>query len=199
MTQLMSDKEFFTKTFDKRDLPSFCIENSIFEECEFAHCNFTATQFLHCKFTECDFRHCNLSLMEISASRFHQVSFHECKLSGVDWTRAYWPTFNLDPGLHFNKSILTDASFFGLKLPGVKMEECKLHEVDFRECDLAGAEITGCDLHGTLFNQTNLSAVDFTGSWDFRIDVLNNSVEHAKFSREEAVALLESLGIELVD
>ncbi|CAX54008.1 pentapeptide repeat-containing protein [Erwinia pyrifoliae] len=199
MTQLISDKEFLAKAFKKLDLPSFCIENSVFEECVFDHCNLTSAHFLHCKFTECDFRYCNLSLMEISASRFHQVSFHECKLSGVDWTRAYWPTFNLDPGLHFNKSILTDASFFGLKLPGVKMNECKLHEVDFRECDLAGAEITECDLYGSLFNHTDLSAVDLTDSWDFRIDVLNNSVAGAKFSRQEAVTLLESLGIELVD
>ncbi|MFB5171172.1 pentapeptide repeat-containing protein [Erwinia amylovora] len=199
MTQLMSNREYFTQAYARLDLSSCGIENTLFEECEFEHCNFTAAQFSRCKFIDCDFRHCNLSLMEIPASRFNHVSFHECKLTGVDWTQAYWPAFNLDPGLHFNKSILSHASFFGLKLPGMKMEECKLHEVDFRECDLAGAEMTECDLYGSLFNHTDLSAADFTDSWDYRIDVLNNTVARAKFSRQEAVTLLESLGIELVD
>lgn len=199
MTLVKSNKEYFEHTFAKLDLSSSINENMIFEDCGFDHCNFTAAQFLQCKFTNCTFNHCNLSVIELCASRFHEVSFNECKLSGIDWTLAYWPTFNLDPELHFSKSILTNASFHGLKLHGVRMEECKLHEVDFRECDMAGAFLTGCDLAGSLFNHTNLRAVDFTDSWDFRIDVLNNTVTRAKFSRQEAISLLESLGIELVD
>lgn len=199
MTQLMSNKEYFEKNFARLDKSSSSIENVLFEECRFEHCNFTAAQFSRCKFTHCTFHRCNLSVMEIFASCFHQVSFDQCKLSGIDWTQAYWPTFNLHPGLYFSKSILTNASFHSLNLHGVKMDQCKLHEVDFRECDLAGAAFIACDLAGSLFNHTNLRAADFTDSCDFAINVLNNSVTGAKFSRLQALDLLESLGIELVD
>lgn len=199
MTTLLDHKEFFDTSFAKRDFSSSLAEEAIFEGCEFDHCNFTAARFSRCKFINCSFDHCNLSVMEITGSRFNEVSFNECKLSGTDWTRAYWPTFNLDHELRFTQCILTNASFFGLTLQGLTMSGCRLHEVDFRECDLRKAALTGCDMGGSLFGNTNLQAADFTDSWDFTIDVLNNSVDRAKFSRQEALVLLESLGIELVD
>lgn len=199
MSQWISESEYFEKTFNKLDMSSSFTEHASFEECAFNHCNFTSAQLSHCKFTHCTFNHCNLSVAQIIGTRFYEVDFNECKLSGIDWTRAHWPTFNLDPELRFSKSILTHCAFFGLKLQGVKMEQCSLHEVDFRESDLSGSEITGCDLAGSLFHNTNLRGTDFTDSWNFQIDVMNNLIAGAKFSRQEAVALLESLGIELVD
>lgn len=199
MTPLASNRDYFDQTFSKLDLSASCLEGTCFEECEFKHCNFTSARLTRCRFINCAFNNCNLSVTEIIASRFNDVSFNECKLSGIDWTRAHWPAFNLAPELQFTKSVLTNASFFGLTLRGLKMEECRLNEVDFRECDLSGAEIIRCDLAGSLFSNTNLQAADFTDSWDFQIDVLNNAVARAKFSRLEAVSLLASLGIELVD
>ncbi|MBV4365547.1 pentapeptide repeat-containing protein [Erwinia phyllosphaerae] len=199
MTQLSGNKEYFDDAFSRLDLSSALIKDAIFEDCEFSHCNFTSAHFSRCKFINCTFMHCNLSMMEISGTRINESSFNECKLSGIDWTRAYWPAFNVDPELSFAKCILTNASFFGLTLQGLKLIECKLHEVDFRECDLSSAEITGCDLAGSLFSNTNLRGADFTDSWNFNINVLNNLVARAKFSRPEAVSLLEGLDIDLVD
>ncbi|WP_369787970.1 pentapeptide repeat-containing protein [Rouxiella sp. WC2420] len=199
MSQWVSESEYFEKIFNKLDVSSSVTEHASFEECTFNHCNFTSARLSHCKFTHCTFNHCNFSIAEILGSRFYEIDFNECKLSGIDWTRAQWPTFSLDPELRFNKSILTHSAFFGLKLQGMKMDECILHEVDFRECDLAGAEIVNCDLAGSLFHNTDLRGANFTDSWDFQIDVMNNLVARAKFSRQEAVSLLESLGIELVD
>lgn len=199
MEHPVSNQDYFQQTFDKLDLISASLESARFEKCVFNNCNFTSAQLTRCKFTQCTFNHCNLSVTGISWSTFYEVAFNECKLSGIDWTRAQWPTFNLDPELQFTQCLLTNASFQGLKLNGLRLDECKLHEVDFRECDLANATITGCDLAGSLFNNTNLRAADFTDSWNFTIDVMHNTVARAKFSRLEAVNLLEGLGIELVD
>ncbi|MEM6160773.1 pentapeptide repeat-containing protein [Erwinia sp. P6884] len=199
MVHLVNNTEYFDKTFSHLEMSSFRLKGAEFEDCEFNRCNFTSAQLTCCKFINCTFRHCNLSVMEISGSRFHQVSFDECKLSGTDWTRAYWPAFTPDPELCFSKCILTNATFFGLTLQGTTLTECRLHDVDFRECNLASAEITQCDLSGSLFNHTNLQAADLTDSWNFTINVLNNSVARAKFSRQEALSLLEGLDIELVD
>ncbi|MDN8542586.1 pentapeptide repeat-containing protein [Erwinia sp. BC051422] len=199
MTKITDHKEYFDTCFDRQALPSACFEGVIFEGCDFSHCNFTAARFIRCKFINCRFDQCNLSVMEMPDSRFNEVIFTECKLSGTDWTRAYWPAFNLDHELRFTQCLLSNASFFGLTLQEVKMMECQLHDVDFRECDLSKAEILNCDLAGSLFNRTNLQAADLTDSRDFSINVLNNSVAGATFSRLEALSLLESLGVNLVD
>ncbi|WP_434940704.1 hypothetical protein ACRWQN_10470 [Shewanella sp. HL-SH8] len=47
--------------------------------------------------------------------------------------------------------------------------------------------------------RTNLQKADFAESTNFNINVLENTLKQAKFSRYEALNLLDSLGIELVD
>ena len=90
-------------------------------------------------------------------------------------------------------------SKIGLSLNEIVIEECKAHEVDFREGSFCDANFTFTDFSNSLFNETNLSVSDFTETSNFQIDINYNIVKGAKFSRYEAVCLLESLGIELVD
>jgi len=45
----------------------------------------------------------------------------------------------------------------------------------------------------------NLTGADFSEAVNYRINVFDNDLKKAEFSRYEAVSLLESLGIELVD
>nr|WP_245680758.1 hypothetical protein [Veronia pacifica] len=47
--------------------------------------------------------------------------------------------------------------------------------------------------------RTNLQDVDFTDSTAYAIDILENQIKGATFSRYEALNLLNSLDIELVD
>jgi fluoroquinolone resistance protein len=56
-----------------------------------------------------------------------------------------------------------------------------------------------CDFTHSLFVRSNLHNVDFTESSNFTLNVLVNRVSKAKFSRFEALSLLEGLDIELVD
>jgi len=44
-----------------------------------------------------------------------------------------------------------------------------------------------------------LTGTDFTEATNYNIDIYFNEIKRAKFSRYEAVRLLNSLGIELVD
>ncbi|EKO3726303.1 pentapeptide repeat-containing protein, partial [Vibrio metschnikovii] len=121
------------------------------------------------------------------------------KLVGVDWTKATWPVYHSDFELSFKRCILNDSSFFGLTLNELVFDECKLHDVDFREGNFARSTMTYSDFSHSLFMRTNLQGVDFSESTAYSIDVLENNVKKAKFSRYEALSLLESLGIELVD
>jgi len=196
---ILSENEYFEATFSRVDLSKSFIQNSKFEDCDFNNCNFSGTSFIKCKFNNCKFNHCNLNITEMIDSSLYEVHFNECKLSGIDWTKASWSSFHLDFELKFSKSILTNSSFMGLKLQGIVMDECKVVDVDFRESDLSNGVFSDCDLYGSLFNKTILHSANFTGSWDYNINVLNNHVDKAKFSRTEAISLLEGLGIELED
>ncbi|WP_281662138.1 MULTISPECIES: pentapeptide repeat-containing protein [Halomonadaceae] len=95
--------------------------------------------------------------------------------------------------------VLNDSSFYGLSLQDLVLEECKAHNVDFREGDFSNSNFTYSDLSGCFFVNTNLTGADFSEASDYNIDIYRNIIKKAKFSRFEAVRLLDSLEIELVD
>jgi uncharacterized protein YjbI with pentapeptide repeats len=101
--------------------------------------------------------------------------------------------------MKFQRCILNDSSFFGLTLNELNLDEFKLHDADFREGNFDNSSMRYCDFSHSLFMQTSLQHVDFSESVGYAIDVLNNRITGAKFSRFEALNLLDSLGIELVD
>ena len=174
--------------------------NSIaFEECIFIECDFSESTFEQCKFIDCQFTKCNLSLVNFAHSRFTDVAFEECKIIGVDWTKAVWPKIALFSPVKFTKSTLNDSSFFGLSLKEIVIEECQARDADFREGDFSEANFTYTDFSNCLFNNTNLAGVDFSEAVNYTIDIFQNEIKGAKFSRYEVVSLLDSLDIELID
>ncbi len=193
------EKEYLSEDFKDLDLSHEKIDSTLFEDCSFKNCNFTETEFMNCRFIDCSFSHCNLSVMKIDGSEFCETLFEDSKLMGIDWTGARWPDIPLLSPIKFFRCILDDSVFMGLSLNDVVIEECKAREVDFREGSFSGACFRSTDFAGSLFNETDLSGADFTDAVNYRIDLNRNRVKGAKFSRQEAVSLLESLGIELVD
>ncbi|MEQ8485804.1 MAG: pentapeptide repeat-containing protein [Pseudomonadales bacterium] len=181
------------------DLSTSTCDGREFEDCRFEECNFTETAFATCRFLDCTFEGCNLSLARVDGCGFSDVAFEDCKLVGVDWTTARWPNLALKSPLRFRSCILNDSSFFGLELPELVLDACKARSVDFREGSFPGARFCFSDLAGCLFNRTDLSGADFTDATDYDIDVNFNQVRGARFSRQEALRLLDHLGIELVD
>ena len=199
MNAIESQQQYFEETFKSLDLQDLVCVGTEFEECTFVDCNFTSATFERCNFINCSFTRCQLSLISVPYTRFFTVSFIECKLVGVDWTRATWSEFHKDFEISFRQSILNDSSFFGLTLQGLILDECKVQDVDFREGDFSHAVMTYSDFTHSLFMRTNLQSANFAESSQYSINILENQVQGAKFSKHEAVYLLESLGIELVD
>ena len=72
-------------------------------------------------------------------------------------------------------------------------------DVDFRECDLSQADFAGTDLADSLFLATNLTQADFSRARNYQIDPSQNIVDEAKFSLPEAMSLLYSMDIVLVE
>ncbi|GEM78003.1 pentapeptide repeat-containing protein [Vibrio superstes] len=196
---MKNNEQYYDKSFSKQTFAYEEFSNIEFEECEFVDCDFSGAKLSNCRFINCSFVRCNLSLIKIPNSRWYQVAFNESKLVGIDWTTAHWPSFHADCELSFKHCILNDCSWFGLTLQELTITECKLHDADFREGDFSQSSMTYCDFRHSLFMRTNLEQVDFTESSNLGIDLNNNRLSGAKFSRFEALNLLESLNIELVD
>jgi uncharacterized protein YjbI with pentapeptide repeats len=71
--------------------------------------------------------------------------------------------------------------------------------VNFREGDFSDGDFSYTDFSYSVFGKTTLKGVNFTEASHYAIDVFRNNIKHATFSRFEALNLLDSLEIELVD
>ena len=200
MTNFKDEKnEYLSVSFNKLNLSSKKIYSQEFDSCTFEGCNFSETMFSNCSFIDCCFVRCNLSIARVEDSKFSEVAFNECKAIGVDWSKASWPKIALFSPIKFHNCIINDSSFFGLSLEQIILEKCKAHNVDFREGNFSEGNFTYTDLSNSMFNKTNLIGANFTNAINYNIDIYLNEIKKAKFSRYEAVRLLYSIGIELVD
>lgn len=137
--------------------------------------------------------------MKVDYSGFADVSFNHSKIIGVDWTRAAWQKLVFNAPIKFKECLLNDSSFYGLVFNELIIENCKAIHVDFGEADLSSACFMNTDFSHSTFSQTNISGADFSGAENYTINIYNNNIRNAKFSRFESIGLLESLDIELVD
>lgn len=188
------DQQFTDLSWSRKEL-----DEELFDGCTFEGCDFSESLFHRCTFRDCRFVRCNLSVMKIGYSRFVDVTFDECKVVGIDWTQGQWPRLALGSPFIFNKCVLDGSSYYGLYLKDCVIKGCRAHDVDFRGADLSGADFSSTDLLNSLFASTKLVGANFFAAINYSIDINNNQIKQAKFCRLEAVCLLESLDIELVD
>ena len=93
--------------------------------------------------------------------------------------------------------MINSSSFYGLNQTKIVIEECRAHDVDFREANLSGANFSHTDLASSLFGNTNLTGAKFNDAVNY--DINTSLVKNATFCRYEAIRLLDSLGINLID
>lgn len=200
MTNFNNDiNEFYSDCFTKLCLVGEEVRAKEFDSCTFTECDFTQTKFKRCKFIDCRFIKCNLSVAELGYSKFSGVSFEECKVIGIDWSHASWSDLELSSPIKFQKCIINNSSFFGLSLKELEITQCQACDVDFRDCNLSNSNFFETDLSNSQFNKTDLSGASFLDSKNYNINIFQNKMSKAKFSRHEATTLLESIDIELVD
>lgn len=191
--------EYFSQAFTGIDAAGESFTEIVFENCTFQQCNFSSVRFYKCKFVDCVFTASNLSNIRVDYSKFFDTNFNESKLVGVDWTKADWPRFNFTAPISFSECIINDSSFFNLNLSELVLEHCKAHDVDFRNGNFTKAKFIFTDFSNSLFMKTNLQEADFSEAENYDIDIFNNEIKAARFSRLEAVRLLNCLDIDLVD
>ncbi len=157
-----------------------------YECCEFRQCDFSNHDFSDFNFIDCEFVECDLSSAKITRTGFKEVRFDHCKLQGLQFCYASDFLFQID----CENSNLRAASFYQMNLKKQSFANCEMEDVDFVEADLTEAKLLACKLKGTLFEMTNLSGADFTGSSGFDIDPEKNRLKGAKFSINALPGLL---------
>ncbi len=175
----------------KKYKKEFYVEGECFVDCVFEGCDLSAKDLSKIQFQSCQFIFCNLVTTKMTNTRLQGVSFIESKLMGVDFTRCD-PTFF---DVSFNKCLLRGCNFTEMRLKGLKILESTVKDCHFVQCILERSDFRKCDLEGTVFHHTKLCYANFLEAFHFEIDPLNNDLKGAKFSKVEALSLLNGLGI----
>jgi fluoroquinolone resistance protein len=195
----LEEDQYLSVNFKDVDFSGVEFDSKEFDCCTFETCDFSEAVFKRCHFIDCDFTTCNLSVVKMSYSKFTDVCFRDSKLIGINWTEVAWPRLLFSSPVKFYQSILNDCSFYGLSLQELVLKECKAHNVDFRDGDFSRSDFSYSDLSACLFVNTNLSGADFSEAIHYDININQNIITKAKFSRFEAIRLLDCLDVELVD
>lgn len=165
-----------------------------FERCTFRRCRFGESQFAGCQFHDCSFVDCDLSRVEVKGCRFDSVRFEDCKVAGVNWSDAMLSPL-ATPALHFERCVVSYASFQGLALKGLVLRGCTAQEADFAGADLTEADLGESDLTRARFQGTTLMGANLVGARGYQIDPTTNRVKGLRVALPEAIALLEMLGV----
>jgi len=189
---------YFDQNFSELEYKQESFQAIEFDNCNFSDCNFSESTFQRCKFIDCTFTRCNFSNAQFDLSKMNEVTFSESKLVGIDWSKLDWPSLSLPCPMQFHACLLSHSSFFGLEISELIMQHCKAQEVDFRSANISQGQFNFSDFSGSLFNQSNISGASFEDAYHYDIDIFNNRIKGALFSRDEALSLLNSLDIELV-
>lgn len=199
MNTILKDQDYYDQVFENVHLESGELISTRFSDCTFNRCSFGAALLRNCNFTNCTFLACDLSLAKLPGSSFSETNFKNSKLMGIDWTLGDWSTLGFGNTIGFAGCVINHSTFIGLSFKGIQMENCIAHEVDFRDADLSGAGFRGTDLAGSIFGNTNLSGADLREARNYEIDPGNNKIKQARFSMPEAMALLYSMDIEIIE
>jgi uncharacterized protein YjbI with pentapeptide repeats len=177
----ISGQEHARVAFHDVDLTEVVGQGASFTECVFSNCRFNASAhtdaaFVNCTFTNCSFFDATFTGCKLVGSMFDRCSFGLLKVTGGDW------------------------SFAGL--PGADLSKSEIIGVRMRECDLTGAKLAGAtlrdvDLSGALLHRTDLTRADLRGSDLSTLDPLAASLRDAVVDPDQAVALVQALGMKV--
>ena len=90
----------------------------------------------------------------------------------------------------FDSCIMNLTSFYQLNFKQKTFKNCSLNEVDFTESDLSKSVFENCDLKHAIFDRTILINTNFKTAQNFSIDVENNKLKGALFSKNNLSGLL---------
>jgi len=167
------------------------LNNETFEYCTFSNCDFSNAKVLSCNFTDCTFINCNLSMTILTQSTMNNAHFRNCKILGVKFNNCHDFIFQVG----FDGCILDYSSFEKRKMSKTIFKNSSIKGVDFGEADLKQSKFIDSDLSEAIFYNTNIQETDFTSAYNYSIDLSQNSIKKARFSKDGLAGLLNQFDI----
>lgn len=192
-------KEYTAQEFRGEVCKNAQVKFKEFDACIFVKCSFSETAFNDCKFRDCVFKGCDLNLIGVKGCAFENTRFEDSQLIGVNWTDTTWAKNKFLKPVDFLGCLLNLSTFMNLNLKKIKLTKCVARDVDFTEANMTQANCTATDFSNSRFMRTNLTEADFTGATNYSITANLNTLKKTKFSLPEAMSLLYSLDIVLVE
>jgi len=187
----MSLEYFADKVYDSLKASEKSLPTGEYEACKFRNCDLANADLSHMKFIDTEFVGCNLSNSNIADTFFQDVIFKDCKMLGMRFDECSDFRFACD----FDGCQLESSSFLKKDMKHTRFNKCDLGSVDLGEADLEGVSLNDCSLVSAMFERTNLTKADLTGSSGFVIDPEENRIKGAKISLSTVQGLLQKYGI----
>ncbi|MEN9549851.1 MAG: hypothetical protein RIR12_2442 [Bacteroidota bacterium] len=186
-------EQYTDQHFQQIDFSQQPATKSEYDNCQFTHCNFEATNLSGFVLIDCVFNHCNLSLCKLGNTTFNNCIFSDCKMLGLHFEHCNQQLFTVS----FNNCTLNLSSFYQTKIKGVQFNQCSLQEVDFTEANASQANFAHCNLYKAIFENAQLENADFTTAVNFNINPAINKIKNAQFGAGNLAGLLHSFHIQI--
>ena len=187
----MSSKLFLIQS---KDFSNKWLDETEYENIKFLNCDFTNARLNGIEFIDCTFESCNFSNAILDTASLKNCIFHECKLLGVSFSAIRDFGFEI----HMKQCNLSFASFDKKKVYKSTFQHCNMEGVNFTQADLSKSKLSECNMLDALFNNTNLSGVDFRSNTNFVIHPETNNIKKARFQSQDLRRLLVGYNI-LID
>ena len=115
------------------------------------------------------------------------------QFKGMDFTGVNLSGLNLQ-GINLSETFLEGADLSGTNLSNADLRDCMLARSNLSGCNCSQAQMEGVNL-----GQADLTEADLSRARNYRIDPGENVLRQARFSLPEAMSLLYSLDIVLVE
>lgn len=130
-------------------------------------------------------------MTDLTQSTMNSIAFKNCKILGVKFNHCN--DFIFEVG--FEDCILDYSSFAKRKMGKTKFKNSSLKAVDFGETNLKQSKFINTDLSEAIFYNTNIQEADFTTAYNYSIDIRQNQVKKARFSKDGLSGLLSYFNI----
>ena len=178
--------EFYNQVFDQlSDTPSNLVSQD-FEQCTFRQLDLSKRSLSGSSFVNCQFDTCILTNADIRNTKLYDVTFLRSRLIQLDFGHCNPFGFHVD----FTGCQLDHTIFLNRNLKKTRFIECSMKEAHFLKCDLTKAEFDQCNLELARFGECNLTQVNFSSSFNLKMDLDDNVVKKARFSLHNLPGLL---------
>ena len=186
-------EEYYNKRITKNIVrEDVVLEQVSFDCCHFIGIDFTKFKIKKFELLDCIFDNCDLSNIEFSDLGIFRCIFKNCRMSGVIFSDCQLDNVELDSVLgnymgfykcEMKRLLIKNTNFNEGRFMENKMKDVVLQEVNFTKCD---------------FIKTSFAGMDFSSSIIDSIKTDLYSLKSIKVNSEQALSLVQLLGIEVI-